>query len=76
MVRRAASVFYLRCVRCDFHVEGGRERWSQDRAEQPRIGELVEHRRKTYTVIDVAGSVGVDVLLVTLRRRIDEPAFV
>jgi hypothetical protein len=63
-------------VRCDFHVEGSSEWWSESREAVPEIGESVEHRRTTYTVLDVAGIVGGDLVLVTVRRQLDEPAMV
>jgi hypothetical protein len=70
------ALFYIPTMRCDFHVEGSRGRWSQDVDATPQIGDTIEHRRKTYTVIDVVGSLGEDRVLVTVRRRIDESALV
>jgi hypothetical protein len=62
---------------CDFRVEGNSsDWWSETREEAPETGEQVEHRRKTDTVIDLDGIVGGDLVLVTVRRQVDEPAMV
>lgn len=61
-------------MRCDFHVEGSDVHWSDNLEDQPEIGDPIEHRRKSYTVIDVT-ALG-DLLLVTVRPRLDEAALV
>ena len=63
-------------MRCDFHVEGTKRRWRAEVASPPDIGDLVTHHRGSYTVVDVAAFAGEDLLLVTVRPNIDEPALV
>jgi hypothetical protein len=70
-------LFYVHRVRCDFHVEGSEaEWWSENRELVPEIGEQIEHEPHSYTVIDLAGIVGGDLVLVTVRLRMDESALV
>ncbi len=72
-------------MRCDFHVEGSRQRWSDRVDALPELGADVEHRGKRYVVVDLvtsagwgsgAGADGDGVVIVTVRRRLDEPALV
>ena len=73
---RYEVLLYVRIVRCDFHVEGSTKWWSETREAVPEFGDSVEHDRRSYTVIDLAGIVGGDFVLVTVRLRVNEPAMV
>jgi len=70
----AAALIYIQTVRCDFHVEGSDVHWSDNLKDQPEIGDPIDHRRKSYTVIDLTALD--DLLLVTVRSRLDEAALV
>jgi hypothetical protein len=71
------ALLYVQVVRCEFYVEGSTEKWSIGNVEAlPKLGATIEHRGKSYLVVDLTGFSGRDVVLVTLRLITDEPALV